>query len=173
MSLKVYVDGPGTDPHSRVLLHPWPGVWIRAAIPVALLAEPPKTGHDMAAVGNRSRNGYFLGLWGPFVPLDAVKVLAFGMEDPVGSPTLEIRSIRLAKTSPGDQVLEGLPVVDRLGQFTGESWTGKATSLEALTADWVEEEERLTPGEFGYCRYGGYEGTRARSTGFFRVEKVD
>ncbi|HSD27492.1 MAG TPA: hypothetical protein VLL75_09310, partial [Vicinamibacteria bacterium] len=50
---------PRADRFSRVLLHPYPGVWLRAAIPVSVLAKPPATGHDMAAVGNRSRVGYF------------------------------------------------------------------------------------------------------------------
>ncbi len=175
MNLKVYVRGRGPDPgeplYSRVLLHPYPKVWIRAAIPVALLAEPPKTGHDMAAVGNRSRKGYFLSLWGPFVPLTDVEAIAFEMEHPVGSPTLEVRSVRLAKESPGDAVLDGLPVVDALGQFTHEDWPGKAPSLAELKKAWEEEEQALTPGDFGYCPYGGYEATRARATGFFRVEE--
>ena len=96
MNLKVYT---GEDPasgepsYSRVRVHLYPKVWIRAAIPVSLLAEPPKTGHDMAAVGNRSRPGYFLSLGGPFVPLTGVTALAFEMQGPVGSPTLEIRSV--------------------------------------------------------------------------------
>jgi hypothetical protein len=177
MNLKVYTEGEDEDSgeplHSRVLFHPYPNVWIRAAIPVALLAEPPKTGHDMAAVGNRSRNGYFVSLWGPFVPLTNVEAIAFEMDHPVGSPTLGIRSVRLARTSPGDAVLDGLPVVDALGQFTHETWPGKAESLEDLEQAWKEDAQALAPGDFGYCGYGGYEGTRAKATGFFRVERID
>jgi hypothetical protein len=175
MSLKVYTRGDEDDakePHSRVLFHPYPAVWIRAAIPVAMLAEPPKTGHDMAAVGNRSRKGYFLGLWGPFVPLVNVAALAFEMDRPVGSPTLEIRSVRLARESPGDMVLDGLPVVDEFGQFTHDAWPGRAESLEQLERAWRDEERALGPDGYGYCRYGGYERTSARGSGFFRVEKM-
>jgi len=106
--------GPGQERFSRVLFHPYPGVWIRAAIPVALLAKPPATGDDMAAVGNRSRAGYFLGLWGPFVPLTDVEAIGFEMEKPIGSPTLEVRKVRLERRSPGDAVLDGLPLVDEL-----------------------------------------------------------
>ncbi len=80
-----------------MLFHPYPGVWLRAAIPVSLLAKPPATGNDMAAVGNRSRVGYFLGLWGPFVPLTDVEAIGFEMEKPIGSPTLELRSVRLER----------------------------------------------------------------------------
>jgi hypothetical protein len=175
MNLKIYTTADGSttgEPHSRVLFHPYPRVWIRAAIPVTTLAEPPRTGHDMASVGNRSRKGYFLGLWGPFVPLVHVEAIAFEMEHPLGSPTLEIRSVRLAKDSPGDAVLDGLPVVDEFGQFTHDTWPGRAESLEALEGAWREEERLLAAGDYGHCPYGGYEKTSAPATGFFRVEKV-
>jgi hypothetical protein len=138
---------------------------------VSLLAEPPATGHDMAAVGNRSRAGYFLGLWGPFVPLDDVEAIGFEMEKPIGSPTLEVRSIRLENAPPGDAVLDGLPLVDELGQYVHDSWPGKARSVEDLRGAWRDEERTLAPGDFGFCRYGGFVGTQAEATGFFRVEK--
>jgi hypothetical protein len=168
MNLRVYTaEGP-----RRIRFYPYPNVWIRAAIPLEMLAGPPKTGHDMAAVGNRSRPGYYLRLWGPFGPLETVEAIAFEMENPVSSPTLEIRSLTLAKKSPGDAVLDGLPVVDELGQFAGDSGPGQPATLEELEIAWREEEKGLGPGAFGYCPYGGYEATRAEATGFFRVEQV-
>jgi hypothetical protein len=174
-NLKVHnkAESTSTASFSRVLFHPYPKVWVRAAIPVSMLKEPPKTGHDMAAVGNRSRGGYYIGLWGPFVPLTDVDSISFQMEDPIGSPTLEIRSVKLVKESPGDAILEGAPVVDQFGQFTRESWPGKAQSLSDLQRSWKEEEKKLKAGDFGYCRYGGYKNTKARATGFFRVEQID
>jgi hypothetical protein len=173
--LRVHVRGgaPGAERFSRVLFHPYPGVWLRAAIPVSMLAQRPATGDDMAAVGNRSRVGYFLGLWGPFVPLTDVEAISFEMENPIGSPTLEVRSIRLEKKSPGDAVLDGLPLVDELGQYVHASWPGKAASVEDLQKAWRAEEQALAPADKGLCRYGGYVGTSAKATGFFRVEKVD
>ncbi len=173
--LRVYTrDGAaGKKRFSRVLLHPYPGVWLRAAIPVALLAKPPATGDDMAAVGNRSRAGYFLGLWGPFVPLTDVEAIGFEMEKPVGSPTLEVRAVHLEKQSPGDAVLDGLPLVDELGQSVHDSWPGKARSVVDLQAAWREEERALPPGDSAFCRYGGFVGTKAEATGFFRVERKD
>jgi hypothetical protein len=175
MNLRVHVRGEaaGTPRSSRVLLHPYPGVWVRAAIPVSMLAQAPGTGNDMAAVGNRSRVGYFLGLWGPFVPLTDVEAISFEMESPIGSPTLELRSVRLEKKSPGDAVLDGLPLVDELGQYVHASWPGKAASVEDLQKAWRDEERALAPADEGRCRYGGYVGTSAKATGFFRVEKVD
>ena len=163
--------GPGKERFSRVLFHPYPGVWLRAAIPVSMLAKPPATGHDMAAVGNRSRAGYFLGLWGPFVPLTDVEAIGFEMEKPIGSPTLEVREVRLERKSPGDAVLDGLPLVDELGQSVHDSWPGKARSVEDLRRAWRDEERALVPADLGLCRYGGFVGTKAEATGFFRVEK--
>jgi hypothetical protein len=165
--------GPGDDKFSRVVLQLYPGAWVRAAIPMAMLGAAPATGNDMAAVGNRSRAGYYAGLWGPFVPLRAVTAISFAMEQPIGSPRLEIRSIRVAKKSPGDAVLEPLPLVDEFGQWIHADWTGKAASLDALQAAWKEEAASLEPGAFGYCSYGGYRSTQAKATGFFRVEQVD
>jgi hypothetical protein len=171
-SLRVYTGEDGAR-FSRVLFHPYPNVWIRAAIPVSMLAEPPKTGVDMAAVGNRSRAGYYIGLWGPFVRLNDVRAIGFQMEDPVGSPTLEIRAVRVERDSPGDAILEGAPVVDEFGQFVHASWPGKAESLPQLKQAWDQEAASLSEGDFGYCKYGGFQGTTARATGFFRVEKID
>jgi hypothetical protein len=173
--LRVYTrdGGAGKERFTRVLLHPYPGVWIRAAIPVALLAKPPATGDDMAAVGNRSRAGYFLGLWGPFVPLTDVEAIGFEMEKPIGSPTLEVRAVRLERKSPGDAVLDGLPLVDELGQSVHDSWPGKARSVEDLRAAWRAEERALPPGDGGLCHYGGFAATKAEATGFFRVERKD
>jgi hypothetical protein len=173
--LRVVTAAPdtGKESASRVLLHPYPGVWLRAAIPVALLAKPPATGNDMAAVGNRSRAGYFLGLWGPFVPLTSVVAIGFEMEKPIASPRLEVRSIRLERRSPGDAVLDGLPLVDALGQSAHDDWPGKARSIEDLRRAWREEERALAPADPGLCRFGGFLDTKAEATGFFRTETRD
>jgi hypothetical protein len=175
MNLRVFTRGSTADGErsSRVLLHPYPGVWLRAAIPVSLLALPPATGHDMAAVGNRSRVGYFLGLWGPFVPLRSVEAIGFEMEYPIGSPVLEVRAIRLERNTPGDAVLDGLPLVDTFGQYEHGTWPRKARSVEDLKVAWNDEDRALAPGGFGFCRYGGFSETKAEATGFFRVEQRD
>jgi hypothetical protein len=170
--LRIYT-GEG---YSRLLMHPYPGVWIRASIPVRTISEPPSTGFDMAAVGNRSRAGYFLGLWGPFRPMRGVQSIAFAMAHPIGNAGLAIRSIRLESKSPGDAVLGEGPLVDELGQYLREEWPRKSTSLDALRKEWsVEKLDAGSSTTFGYCRYGGYSfvSTKQRSTGFFRLEKVN
>src|SRR6185295_2217752 len=86
---------------------------------------------------------------------------------------LEIRALRLAKEDPGDALLENKPLVDQFGQWMGEDWPGKATSLQQLQAAWAAEDKALGKGDFGYCKYGGYEAAKAKATGFFRVEKIE
>lgn len=170
--LKIHT-GPLPEKFSHVLLHPYAGAWVRAAIPVAMLSAAPTTGSDMASVGNRSRTGYYLGLWGPFVPLKNVTAISFSMENPIGSPRLEIRSVRLAKQSPGDAVLEPLPLVDEFGQWIPENWPGKVTSSGELKAAWAREEASLGARSVEYCPYGGYQTTKVEPTRFFRVEQID
>jgi len=172
LQLKIHT-GPGPEKFSRVVLHPYAGVWTRAAIPIGMLSAAPTSGSDMASVGNRSRKGYYLGLWGPFVPLKAVTALSFAMEKPINSPRLEIRSLRVAKESPGDAVLEPLPLVDEFGQWIPEDWPGKVTSLDGLKAEWARETGKLNERCVDYCTYGGYKNTQARATGFFRVEEIE
>ncbi len=169
--LRVYTG----DGYSRVLVHPYPRVWIRAAIPVRTLAEPPRTGGDMAAVGNRSRAGYFLGLWGPFRPMRGVQAIGFAMEHPIGTPKLEIRSIQVSAEPVADAILESGPLVDELGQSIRDESPRKVASLADLRESWAGEQGSLPPGDFGYCNYGGYAAvsTKARGTGFFRVERID
>ncbi len=171
-SLKVFSGSEGQ--FSGVLVQPYAGAWVRAAIPIALLSAAPATGHDMASVGNRSRPGYFLGLWGPFIPLTAVRALGFAMENPIGTPRLEIRTITVAKPSPGDAVLEPLPLVDEFGQWIHAEWPGKATSLDMLEAAWTDEASQLNrSANLKLCRYGGFTNATAKATGFFRVEKIE
>jgi len=169
--LRVYT-GEG---YSRLLLHPYPGVWIRAAIPVAMIAQPPSTGFDMAAVGNRPRTGYFVGLWGPFRPMRGIQAIAFAMERPVGAPKLEIRSIRVTSDSPGDAVLDSGPVVDEFGQCVRATWPGKAKDLASLKQDWEKEDRMPAAADLGYCSYGGYtySSIKSQASGFFHCEKIE
>jgi hypothetical protein len=95
------------------------------------------------------------------------------MQAPLGRPTLEIRSVRLSRQDPGSDILDKKPVVDEFGQWIPEDWPGKVNRLDQLKKEWDAEEAGLRAGEFGYCKYGGYLGTKARATGFFRVEQVD
>ena len=157
----------------RVVIQPFgQNVWIRAAVPLKYF-QRRDYGPSMALVNNRPTNSFWMSVWGPFGSIDSVEALGITMQYPVGNPTLEIRSIRLAKEDPGSEILEKLPVVDEFGQWVHADWPRKARTLEQLKREWTQEEASLRPDDYGYCPYGGYRETGAKGTGFFRVEQVD
>jgi hypothetical protein len=156
-----------------ILIQPFgQNVWLRAAIPLRFFQAADRSGQSMASVYNRPANSFWMSVWGPFGPINAVEALGIRMEYPINKPTLEIRAVRLTKEDPGSEILEQKPVIDEFGQWIHADWPRKIKSLEQLRSDWDSEEKELAPGVFNYCRYGGYLGTRAKATGFFRVEQV-
>jgi hypothetical protein len=157
----------------HVRLQPFQGAWIRAALPLAYFLQPDRNGFDLASLGNKSRASYWINLMGSYGPLDGVESIGLAMQDPIGSPVIQIRSARLDKQSPGDAVLQSKPLVDPFGQWAPEDWPGKAKSLAELKTAWRQEEKTLRPGEFDTGQYGGFKSTQAKATGFFRVEQID
>ena len=149
------------------------GVWIRAAVPLAYFQSQSQEGQDLAAVFNKSRNPFWMAVVGPFGTINAVQSLAVAMVAPVGNPTLDIRNVHLSNDDPGSEVIDKLPVVDEFGQWIPAEYPGKAKSLEQLKSDWDREDKSLHSGEFGYCKYGGFASTKAKATGFFRVEQIN
>ena len=161
-----------TNGTRRVRLHPFQGAWIRAALPLAYFQRPDRQGFDLASLGNKSRAAYWINLMGGYGPAKAVEALGVAMQDPIGAPTIEIRSVRLDKESPGDVVLEPKPLVDEFGQWIHADWPGKANTLGELKAAWADEAKSLRPGDSDLCQYGGFKSTKSQATGFFRVEKI-
>jgi hypothetical protein len=149
------------------------GVWIRAAVPLSYFQSQSQEGQDLAAVFNKSRNPFWMAVVGPFGPINAVQSLAVAMVAPVGNPTLDIRNVHLSNDDPGSEVIDKLPVVDEFGQWIPVEYPGKAKSLDQLKSDWDREDKALHAGEFGYCKYGGFASTKAKATGFFRVEQIN
>jgi hypothetical protein len=157
----------------RRQMQPFAGVWIRAAVPLQYYRTPKKTGMDLASLGKVPSNTFWISTGGAMGPLNAVDAIAVNMRNPAGKPTLEIRSIKLAKDDPGSDVLDRKPVVDQFGQWIPADWPGKVISLDQLKRSWAEEDRALEAGgTFGWCKYGGYRETKAKATGFFRVEEV-
>ena len=154
-------------------MHPLANVWIRAAVPLQFYRQPNRTGFDLASVGKVARNSFWIGTGGVYGPLNAVEAIGVTMQAPLGKPTLDIRSVQLSKEDPGSDILDKKPVVDEFGQWIPADWPGKVKSLGQLEKEWAAEEAGLGEGGFGYCKYGGYSNTKARATGFFRVEQVD
>jgi hypothetical protein len=152
---------------------PFAGVWVRAAIPLRFYRQPAGSAVDLAATYNQPRGSYWINISGDHGPTTSVRGLTVRMDHAVGAPTLDIRSIALAKTDPGDAVLEGKPLVDEFGQYARLDWSGKARSIEALKTAWRAEDEALKTALPDRCQYGGFASTRAKATGFFRVERID
>ena len=153
---------------------PFAGVWVRAAVPLRYYRSPAGDGADLAATFNQPRNSYWINIhssgYGPTTNVSAITV---AMNAPVGAPTLEIRSVTLATNDPGDAVLEGKPLIDEFGQYTHADWPGKARSLEDLKKAWAAQSASLGAAPSDRCPFGGFLGTRAKATGFFRVEQID
>jgi hypothetical protein len=154
---------------------PFAGVWVRAPIPLRFYRQPAGNGVDLAATFNQPRSSYWINIGGgsSVGPITNVLGITVAMDNPVGSPTLEIRSAALSTNDPGDVVLEGKPLVDELGQYTHADWPGKAHSLAELKSHWAAEEAALTDAPTNRDSYGGFSDTKARATGFFRVEQID
>lgn len=157
----------------RRQMQPFANLWIRASVPLQYYRTQKRTGSDLASLGKVSRNTFWISTGGAMGPLNAVTAIGVAMRAPLGKPTLEIRSVRLSKEDPGSDVLDRKPVVDQFGQWIPADWPGKIISLEQLQKDWAGEDRELGAGDFGFCKYGGYRNTKARATGFFRVEQTD
>jgi hypothetical protein len=156
-------------------LHPFQNALVRAAIPLAYFSAPPTGGYDLASLSNKLGGSYFMNIGaGGIGPLNQVDALGVTMRDPVGAPKLEIRSVALAKESPGDAVLEPKLLVDEFGQWIPADWPGKARTLADLKKVWREEAESLGKSPVpDRDRFGGFAKTQAKATGFFRVEQID
>jgi hypothetical protein len=161
------------DVVQRRQMHPFANVWIRASVPLEYYRRPNRAGFDLASVGKVPRDTFWISTGGVYGPLDAVQAIGVSMQAPLGKPALEIRSIRLSKEDPGSDILDKKPVVDEFGQWIPADWPGKVRSLARLEAEWKAERAALRAGDFGYCKFGGYLSTKARATGFFRVEQID
>jgi hypothetical protein len=154
-------------------INPFSGAWVRAAVPLAYYKHSQQSGMDMASMGNKPRTAFWMGVGRPPGPLDKVDAIAVQMTSPVGKPTLEIRSVQLAKEDPGDAILEPKPLVDEFGQWIPADWPGKATTLDQLKSAWTDEERGLGQSDVNCCKFGGYLKTKAHASGFFRVEQGD
>ncbi|MCE1199303.1 MAG: hypothetical protein LWW85_10080, partial [Marinilabiliales bacterium] len=115
----------------------------------------------------------WINLGGKRGPLTGVDSIGFRMLAPIGNPVLELRSVSLSATDPGDSYLGKKPVVDAFGQWNLGNFDGKVHSLKQLQREWAAEEALPATNPFHYSPYGGYLGQRVSPGGFFRTEKVD
>jgi hypothetical protein len=161
--------------HISKRIHPYPNVWVRASIPLRFYREGLGNASDLAATVNQPRDSYWINIeGGGNGPTTDVRGLTVTMRYPVGAPRLEIRSVSLARTDPGDAVLEGKPLIDEFGQAAHVDWPGKARNEDDLKKSWASEAAGLAHGAFpDRDAYGGFASTHAKATGFFRVEQID
>jgi hypothetical protein len=151
-----------------------PNGWVRLAVPLRFYRKLPDAANDIAGTMNQPRNVGWFNLGGKRGPLKGVDSIGFRMHVPIGNPTLELRSISLHKTDPGDEYLGEIPVVDEFGQSNLVDFEEKIESIEDLKSEWKEEATELSKIEdYKYSKYGGYLNAKVKSTGFFRTEKVD
>ncbi len=162
-------DAEGTR---KLVIHPFQGARVRASIPLIHFQKRNTQGMDMAAISKTARPGYWIGFTGSVGSINQIDSLGVAMRLPIGSPTIELNNIRLTKT-PEDTIFGPIPLVDEFGQWIPADWPGKSKTLADLKSAWTNEENALQSGKFNVSKYGGFLGTKAKATGFFRVEKID
>ena len=152
-----------------------PNAWNKLAIPLKFYRRLPDARIDLAATYNQPRYTGWINLGGRRGELRGVDSIGIRMRVPIGNPVFEIRAITLSKDDPGDVFLSDIPAVDEFGQHNLVNYEQKVSSLEQLQAEWQAEEKELAGdlSGYNYSRYGGYKFKQVKSTGFFRVEKVD
>jgi hypothetical protein len=148
--------------------------WLRASIPLQYFIGRDSRGNDLASAQNRRTDCCWYSVWGPWGDLQAVESIGIAMEYPLNRPTIELRNVHLSHQDEGSKFLEAGPMLDSFGQWALADWPRKLRSRDQLAQELAVEEEAFgTAADFGYARYGGYQSTHARATGFFRVEQID
>ena len=148
--------------------------WNRLAIPLRFYRALPDAAHDLAATYNQARYTGWINLGGKRGPLRGVDSIGIRMNVPIGNPVIELRSIALSVEDPGDKYLDTKPVVDEFGQWNLGDFEGKVKSMAQLRKQWdAEDVESVSTKPYNYGKYGGYLPAKAKSTGFFRTEKID
>lgn len=156
----------------RLEILPFQGVWVRASIPLKHFQEMNTEGMDQASIWKTPRPGYWIGFTGSVGSISHVDSLGIGMTLPIGSPTLGIRNVRLSMTAE-DTIFTSSPLVDEFGQWIPSEWPGKAKTPDDLKIAWDEEENTLQSDSLNVSEYGGFKGTKTKSTGFFHTEKIN
>ena len=156
-------------------IHPFANVWVRASIPLRFYREGLGDADELASTVNQPRSGYWINIEaGGHAPVKTVRAVSVTMRYPAQAATVEVRRLSLAKTDPGDAVLDGAaPLIDDFGQYRHAQWSSKAAALDALKREWAQEDRMLVPrSEVPACRYGGFGAGKRKASGFFRVEQI-
>jgi hypothetical protein len=151
---------------------PFQEVWVRASLPLIHFQKMNTEGMDQASIWKTPRPGYWIGFTGAVGSIKQIDTLGIAMILPIGTPSLEIRNIRLTMAAE-DTVFTSKPLVDEFGQWISDEWPGKAKTSNDLNTAWSDEENRMQSAIPSVSKYGGFPGTKVKATGFFHVEKID
>lgn len=156
----------------RVRIQPFQGAWVRTSIPLFRFKKRNTEGTTMSSTYQAGLPGCWINFGsGPFGPVSHIDSIGLMMSKPIGTPTVELRNIHLSMAAE-DSIYSPIPLVDEFGQWIPAEWTGKAKTIDELQAAWTAEDKALTTGNFNFSKFGGFLGTKAKATGFFRVEKI-
>ena len=156
-------------------IHPFANVWVRASIPMRYFRQGLGDADELASTVNQPRSSYWINIEaGGHAPVRHVRALSVTMRYPAHAASVEIRKVSIAKTDPGDAVLDdGNPLIDDFGQYVHVDWPEKVRSFASLKREWAREDRMLVPkATLRTCRYGGFAPGKRKATGFFRVEKI-
>ena len=94
----------------RLSIQPFQGAWIRLSIPLVHFQKRNTKGMDLAAIGKTARPGYWIGFSNMVGTINNIDSIGVSMRLPIGSPTLEIRNIKLTMIAR-DTILGPVPLV--------------------------------------------------------------
>ena len=157
-----------------ITLIPFANAWIKITIPLKYYREANTEGSEMADLFSRSRATGWFNIWGVRIdPLTHVDSIGFAIDSPVET-VLELKSVRLFKNEPAEEVIEPKILVDEFGQWVPVNWKRKINSLSELKNAWQKDESILMKqGVLNRDQYGGFLNTQHKATGFFYTEKIN
>lgn len=130
----------------------------KLAIPPGMRGGPPLLPHAQT-----------MNVYGPEIDWSHIVAFQFFLAKPQKPLSLILDNIRLLPPPKWEGI------VDRYGQYTGDTWKGKVKSDEDLKKQREEEEKwlKLNPPPPDRDEFGGWkEGPQLRATGFFRTAYV-
>ncbi len=152
------------DAKKEVVIEPLEGLRIQGMVPI----EPP-TSQENERMPRQNPLGYKI--WPNTLDVSArFEKISFRMHNPAEPTQVTLCNFALRSETPGNDILDRHPVMDRYGQWTPEKWDDKAYSDDDLKRIWAKED--LQPVKYPYCSLGGDPEKHLRATGFFRTEKL-
>jgi hypothetical protein len=146
-----------------LITEPLPGIRIAGVIPFDSFTQT-RTMNPLLPLGYK--------VWlNRLFTFERVEEIVFTMRYPSQPSQLTLYTFTLREDVPADDILDRKPLIDQYGQWIPENWPGKAHDEHELRRLWTAD--ALQPIDYGFCPMGGDKSRTLRSTGFFRVDKLD